>query len=183
VASTFPQSKEEAISKAQQYDLIYAQSGYLYMTLPNAPKPVPFDQYKHGMSHSADRMIGTTTHHNPYIQSPPMYGTPKHPPMYQGPPYYPPPPYLPPYLVVSLPPMSGPASTPMMCLIVQPSSGTHSTSAYTLSTSEKTMPSYAPYWSSPKNNLYFPFLGPPQPIYPPQGQSHDGVNFVHPSPI
>jgi hypothetical protein len=42
VASTFPQSEEEAISKAQQYDLIYAQSGYLYMVLPDLPKPVPF---------------------------------------------------------------------------------------------------------------------------------------------
>jgi hypothetical protein len=38
VASTFPQSEEEAISKAQQYDLIYAQSGYLYTVLPDLPK-------------------------------------------------------------------------------------------------------------------------------------------------
>jgi hypothetical protein len=65
VASTFPQSEEEAISKAQQYDLIYAQSGYLYTVLPDAPRPVPFGQDKPGMSHSADGLIGTTTHHNP----------------------------------------------------------------------------------------------------------------------
>jgi hypothetical protein len=33
VASTFPQTEEESISKAQQYNLIYAQSGYLYTVL------------------------------------------------------------------------------------------------------------------------------------------------------
>ena len=42
VASTFPQTEEEAINKAQQYDLIYAQSGYLYTVIPNASRPVPF---------------------------------------------------------------------------------------------------------------------------------------------
>jgi hypothetical protein len=40
-----------------------------------------------------------------------------------------------------------------------------------------------PTGSLPQNNLYFPFPGPPQPIAPPQGQPHAGVNFVHPSPI
>jgi hypothetical protein len=63
VTSTFPQSEEEAISKAQQYDLIYAHSGYLYTVLPALPKPVPFGQDKPGMSHSADGLIGATTHH------------------------------------------------------------------------------------------------------------------------
>jgi hypothetical protein len=42
VASTSPQFEEEAISKAQQYDLIYAYLGYLYMVLPDAPRPIPF---------------------------------------------------------------------------------------------------------------------------------------------
>jgi hypothetical protein len=42
VASTFPRIKEEAINKAQQYDLIYAQSSYLYTVIPNASRPVPF---------------------------------------------------------------------------------------------------------------------------------------------
>jgi hypothetical protein len=93
VASTFPQSEEEAISKAQQYDLIYAQSGYLYTILPNLPKPVPFGQDKPGMSHSADELIGTTTHHSPQPQPPPMYGTPQYPLAYGGTSYYPPPPY------------------------------------------------------------------------------------------
>jgi hypothetical protein len=39
VASTFPQLEEEAISKAQHFDLIYAKSGYLYTVLPDAPRP------------------------------------------------------------------------------------------------------------------------------------------------
>jgi hypothetical protein len=82
VASTFPHSEEEAISKAQQYDLIYAQSGYLYTVLPDLPKPVPFGQDKPGMSHSADGLIGNTTHHGPQPQQPPMYGTPQYPPAY-----------------------------------------------------------------------------------------------------
>ena len=37
VASERPQSKEEAILKAQQFDLIYAQSGYLYTIILDAP--------------------------------------------------------------------------------------------------------------------------------------------------
>jgi hypothetical protein len=40
--STFPQSEEEAISKAQQFDLIYAQSCYLYTLFPYEPGPIPF---------------------------------------------------------------------------------------------------------------------------------------------
>jgi hypothetical protein len=93
VASTFPQSEEEAINKAQQFDVIYAQLGYLYTVLPDAPRPVPFGQDKPDMSHAADGLIGTTTHHNPYIQPPPMYDTPQYPQPYGGPSYYPPRPY------------------------------------------------------------------------------------------
>jgi hypothetical protein len=73
--------------------------------------------------------------------------------------------------------MSGPASTPMMHPAVQPSSGTPSTLAYNLSTSESATPSYVPYGSVSQNNLYLPFPGPPQ------GQPHTRVNFVQPSPI
>jgi hypothetical protein len=93
VASTFLQTEEESINKAQQYDLIYAQSGYLYTVLPDTPRTIPFNQDKPGMSHSVDGLIGTTTHQNPHIQPPPMYGTLQYPLMYGGPPYYPPPPY------------------------------------------------------------------------------------------
>ena len=67
VASTFPQNEEVAISKTQQYDLIYAQSGSLYIVLLDAPRHIPFAQDKPGMYHSVDGLIGTTTHHNPYI--------------------------------------------------------------------------------------------------------------------
>jgi hypothetical protein len=43
--------------------------------------------------------------------------------------------------------------------------------------------SYTPYGSSPQNNPYFPFPGPPQPVSPPVGQPHVNANFFHPSPI
>jgi hypothetical protein len=64
------------------------------------------------MSHSADGLIGTTTHHNPHLQQPPMYGTPQYPSVYGGPPYYPPPPYQQPYPVSLPPPISGPRRHP-----------------------------------------------------------------------
>ena len=38
ITSKRPQSEEEAILKAQQFDLIYAQSGYLYTVTPDAPR-------------------------------------------------------------------------------------------------------------------------------------------------
>jgi hypothetical protein len=177
VASTFPQSEEEAISKSQQYDLIYAQSGYLYTVLPDLPKPVPFGQDKPGMSHSADGLIGATTHHGPQPQPPLMYGTPQYPPAYGGTSYYPPPPYQQPYPVAIPPPISGPPPAPPIHPPPPTTSGTPSTSAY--STSESTAPSYVPYGSVPPQNPYFPFPGPPQPMAPPH--PHAGVNFVQPS--
>jgi hypothetical protein len=165
VASTFPQTEEEAISKAQQFDLIYAQSGYLYTVLPDLPKPTPFGQDKTGMSHSADGLIGATTHHGPQPQQSPMYGTPQYPPVYGGTPYYPPPAYQQPYPVATPPPTSGPPPAPPIHPPISTSSGTPSSSAY--STSESTQPSYVPYGSVPPQNPYFPFPGPPQPIAPP----------------
>jgi hypothetical protein len=179
VASTFPQTEEEAISKAQQYDLIYAQSGYLYTVLPDLPKPVPFGQDKPGMSHSADGLIGTTTHHGPPPHPPPRYGTPQYPPAYGGTPYYPPPAYQQPYPVAAPPPTSGPPPAPPIHPPISTSSGTPSSSTY--STSESTQPSYVPYGSVPPQNPYFPFSGPPQPNAPPH--PHAGVNFVQPSAV
>jgi hypothetical protein len=145
VASTFPQSKEYSITKAQHFNLIYAQSGYLYIVIPNAPRHVPFGQEKPGMSHATDELIGTTTHHNLYIRTPPMYGTPQYPLIYGRPYYYPPPLYQQPYHVSPPPPMSGPLLTPIMRPTSQPSSGSSSTSAYNLGTSESASPSYIPY--------------------------------------
>jgi hypothetical protein len=123
VASTFPQSEEEAINKAQQYNLIYAYSKYLYMVLPDALRPVPFNQDKPGMSHSADGLIGTTTHHNPYIQPPPMYGTPQYLPIYGGPSYYPPPLYQQSYPVVPPQSLGAPPLVPMLYPVSQSSMG------------------------------------------------------------
>jgi hypothetical protein len=79
--------------------------------------------------------------------------------------------------------MSGPSPVPTMCPTSQPSSGSPSTSAYNLGTSESASPSYVPYGSLPQNNPYFPFPGPPQSVSPPPGHPHASVNFVHPSPI
>jgi hypothetical protein len=154
------------------------------MVLFDASRSIPFGQDKPRMYHSVDGLIGTTTHHNPYIQLPPMYDTLQHPSVYGGPPYYPPPPNQQPYLVSLPPPISGPSSTPTMRPTSQPSSGTPSTLAYTLSTSESVTPSYVPYGSFPQNNPYFPFPGPPKPMAPPpQGHPHTRVNFFRPSPI
>jgi hypothetical protein len=149
VASTFPQSEEESISKAQQYDLIYSQSGCLYTVLPDLPKPVSFGKDKPSMSHSTDRLIGNTTYHSTQPKQPPMYGTPQYPSAYGGTPYYPPPPYQQTYPVALSPPISGPPLAPTIHPPIQASFGTPSTSAYTLSTSESVTPSYVPYRSLP----------------------------------
>jgi hypothetical protein len=135
------------------------------------------------MSHLADGLIGNTTHHNPPPQQPPLYGTPQYPLAYGGIPYYPPPPYQQPYPVALPPPISGPLLAPLNHPPIQPSVITPSTSTYTVSTSESAMPSYVPYGASPQHNPYFPFSSPPQPMAPPQGPPHTGVNFFQPSPI
>jgi hypothetical protein len=142
---------------------------------------VPFGQDKPGMSHSTDGLIGNTTHHNPEPPKPQMYGTPQYLSTYGGTYYYPPPPYQQPYPVAIPPSISGPPSTAPIHPPIQTSSGTPSTSTYTLSTSKSAMPSYVPYRSQLPQNLYFSFHGPPQPMAPPH--PHTGVNFVQPSPL
>jgi hypothetical protein len=142
---------------------------------------MPFGQDKPRMSHSAERLISNTTHHSPQPQPPPMYGTPQYPLAYGETSYYPPLPYQQPYPVAIPPPISGPPPAPPLHPPIQTSSGTPSTSTYTLSTSERAMPSYVPYESQLPQNTYFPFPGPPQPMAPPH--PHVGVNFVQPSPI
>ena len=59
VASERPQSKEEAILKAQQFDLIYFQSGYLYTIIPNYPHPSTSYRDAPGASHAMDDIIGS----------------------------------------------------------------------------------------------------------------------------
>jgi hypothetical protein len=149
------------------------------MVLPDLPKPMPFGQDKPGMSHSADGLIGATTHHGPQPKPPPMYGTPQYPLTYGGTSYYPPPPYQQPYLVATPPPISGPPPAPPIHPPIPTNNGTPSTSSY--STSESTTPSYVPYGLVPPQNPYFPFPGPPQPMAPPH--PHAGVNFVQPSVV
>jgi hypothetical protein len=91
VESTFPQSKEESISKAQQFYLIYPQSGYLNKIFPDAARPLPFGQDKPGVSHAANELIGSMTHLNPYDHPSPTYGANQYPQPYGGTSYYPPP--------------------------------------------------------------------------------------------
>ena len=62
VASERPQSKEEAILKTQQFDLIYAQSGYLYTIIPDAPRAGTSYQDAPGASHAAYGIIGSVSH-------------------------------------------------------------------------------------------------------------------------
>src|SRR5713226_6972161 len=58
VTSKCPQFEEEAILKAQQFDLIYAQSGYLYTVIPDAPRGDSPHHDAPGASHAADGIIG-----------------------------------------------------------------------------------------------------------------------------
>ena len=60
IASERPQSKEEAI-KAQQFDLIYAQSGYLYTVILDAPRLSTSYHDAPRESHVVDRIIGSVS--------------------------------------------------------------------------------------------------------------------------
>ena len=60
VAQQNPISEEDAISKAQQLELIYTQSGYIYNILPNALHLQTYQELL-GMSNSTDRLIGSLT--------------------------------------------------------------------------------------------------------------------------
>ena len=60
VASHFPQTEEAALQIALKYDLIYAQSGYVYTVLPDLPKPGGTNAT--GASHSTDGIIGALSH-------------------------------------------------------------------------------------------------------------------------
>jgi hypothetical protein len=91
VATTIPQTEDEAITKAQQFDLIYSQLRYLYTMLPNAPLPLPFHQDKPGASHTVGGLIGSMAHFKPYAQPIPTFGANQYPLPYGGVPYYPPP--------------------------------------------------------------------------------------------
>ena len=73
VASHFPQTEEAALRIALKYDLIYAQSGYVYTVLPNLPRLGGANAS--GASHSTDGIVGALSH--PYAQPPMGYGPPQ----------------------------------------------------------------------------------------------------------
>ena len=54
-----PQTKDGAILKAQTFDLIYAQSGYLHVVLPHASWPTSSTTPKLGISHTTNELIGS----------------------------------------------------------------------------------------------------------------------------
>ena len=54
-----PADEAKAIQKAQHFDLIYAQSGYLYSILPDAPRHHSLETPVPGTSHDVDGLIGT----------------------------------------------------------------------------------------------------------------------------
>jgi hypothetical protein len=135
------------------------------------------------MSHDVDGLIGSMTHHNPYNQPPPIYGAPQYPQHYGGPSYYPLSAYQKLFHVVPHQPLGGPPLVTHMHLVPQSSMGPPPTPTYNHNSCGGTSTSYTPYGSTLQNNLYFPFPGPPQPIYPPKGHPHVDVNFVHPSRI
>ena len=71
VASERPQSKEEVILKAQQFDLIYAQSGYLYTIILDAPCVGTSYQDAPGEFHATDGIIGSVSHQPQHRLTPP----------------------------------------------------------------------------------------------------------------
>ena len=60
VAQQRPTSKEDAISKAQQLELIYTQSKYIYNILPNVARMQTYQEFPCA-SNSAERLIGSLT--------------------------------------------------------------------------------------------------------------------------
>ena len=73
VASHFPQTEEASLQIAVKYDLIYAQSGYVYIVLPDLPRPGGANAP--GASHSTNGIVGALS--NPYAQPPVGYGLPQ----------------------------------------------------------------------------------------------------------
>ena len=55
VASHFPQTKEAAPQLALKYDLIYAQTGYVYTVLPDLPRPGGVNAQ--GAAHATDGLL------------------------------------------------------------------------------------------------------------------------------
>jgi hypothetical protein len=161
VASTFPQSQEEVINKAQQFDLIYAQSSYFYTIFLDAPIPLPFVQDKPGVSHAVDGLISSMPHMNPYDHPSLTYGENNYPRPYGGIPYYLPTSHQQSYPVSPPQPLGGPPLVPLIHPVSHSSMRPTSSPIYNPKSSGSNSTSYTPYGSSPQNNPYFPFSSPP----------------------
>ena len=72
VASHFPHKEEETFQIALKYDLIYAQSGYVYTILPDLPRLGGANAS--GASHADDGIVGSLSH--PYTHPTMGYGFP-----------------------------------------------------------------------------------------------------------
>ena len=72
VASHFPQTEEAALQMVLKYDLIYAQTCYVYTILPDLPRPG--DANAPGEPHAANGNVGAISH--TYAQPPTGYGFP-----------------------------------------------------------------------------------------------------------
>ena len=72
VASHFPQTEEATLQIALKYDLIYAQTSYVYIVLPDLPRPS--DSHTLGAPHAVDSTVGAISH--TYAQPPMGYGFP-----------------------------------------------------------------------------------------------------------
>ena len=72
VAFECPQIEEEAILKAQQFDLIYAQSRYLYTIILDAPCAGTAYRDAPRESHAIDGIIGYVSHQSQHHLEPPV---------------------------------------------------------------------------------------------------------------
>ena len=70
--SHFTQTKEITLQIALKYDLIYAQSGYVYIVLLDLPRTS--DSNAPGTPHATDSIFGAVAH--TYAQPPMGYGFP-----------------------------------------------------------------------------------------------------------
>ena len=64
--SHFPHTKEESLQTALRYDLIYAQSSYVYTVILDFPCPGSANAA--GESHGANGIVGSPLDSSPYTQ-------------------------------------------------------------------------------------------------------------------
>ena len=78
LSMTMTRIKEEFIHTAQQYDLIYSYSRFLYTILPNAPHSCSGDLSTPMESHATDGLIRSMSHTYPHPNPPKcsVYGNP-----------------------------------------------------------------------------------------------------------